>query len=141
MRQEFDSPYPHRGKASQPLGLHGESRSERGGARRVARFFNRKILVTDSPYPHKIILSASLAQLVEQLPLKEMVRGSNPSRGIWSEQANCLACVGFEKIFYVALQQKISALQGRIPSRGITYFIFALRWGPRFAYGELGNDI
>ena len=36
----------------------------------------------DSPYPHGIILSASLAQLVEQLPLKEMVGGSNPSRGI-----------------------------------------------------------
>ena len=35
----------------------------------------------DSPYPHGIIFSASLAQLVEQLPLKEMVGGSNPSRG------------------------------------------------------------
>ena len=82
MRQEFDSPYPHRGKASQPLGLLGESKVGALAARDgVARFFSRKILVTDSPYPHRIILSASLAQLVEQLPLKEMVGGSNPSRG------------------------------------------------------------
>ena len=53
----------------------------------------------DSPYPHGIIFSASLAQLVEQLPLKEMVGGSNPSRG---NERSKLMSEGFEgrnKIF------------------------------------------
>ena len=36
---------------------------------------------------------ASLAQLVEQLPLKEMVVGSNPTRGTATEQAKFFACV------------------------------------------------
>ena len=44
---------------------------------------------------HGIILFASLAQLVEQLPLKEMVGGSNPSRGI-----TCyIFCLRWDSIF------------------------------------------
>ena len=39
-------------------------------------------------------LSASLAQLVEQLPLKEMVGGSNPSRG---NKRSELTSEGFER--------------------------------------------
>ena len=55
--------------------------------------------MTDSPYPHRIILSASLAQLVEQLPLKEMVGGSNPSRGNERSELTSEGFEGRKKIF------------------------------------------
>ena len=48
---------------------------------------------------HGIILSASLAQLVEQLPLKEMVGGSNPSRGNERSELTNEGFEGRNKIF------------------------------------------